>query len=133
MVVQERNEDSKINFLSIVLSFFAGVINGLFGGGAGMLIVPILEKVMKLKTKNAHATAVLIVLPLCIFSVIAYIITDKFDFENGVWVVVGVVLGGVLGAVLLKKLNAKIIRFIFAFLVIFAGFKLFFDSATQVF
>ncbi len=114
--------------LSSVLSFCAGVINGFFGGGAGMLIVPILEKVNKLETKKAHATAVFVVLPLCIFSVISYLIIDKFSFENGWWVTLGVVIGGVIGAFLLKKLNAKYIRFIFALLVLGSGVKLFIDS-----
>ena len=132
LILLDKNEQSKIGILSIILSFFAGVINGIFGGGAGMLIVPILEEIMHLKTKSAHATAVLIVLPLCLVSVIAYLITDKFDFTNGFWVLIGVVLGGIVGAFLLKKLDAKIIRFIFAFLVIFAGGKLFFDNLMKM-
>lgn len=133
LVSINKKNNEKVGILSLVLSFLAGVINGLFGGGAGMLIVPILEEIMKLKTKTSHATAVLIVLPLCVFSVIAYALTNKFDFTNGLWVVVGVVLGGIVGAVLLKKLDAKIIRFIFAFLVIFAGGKLLIDTLGDIF
>ena len=40
-----------------------GVANGLFGGGGGMIAVPLLQKT-GLSAKEAHATAILVILPI---------------------------------------------------------------------
>lgn len=101
-----------------------GFLNGFFGGGGGMVAVPVLQNVIGLDVKRSHATAIFIILPLCVTSAIAYYFTGSFDFSSGWFVCLGVVGGGVLGAILLKKLNSQIIGFIFAVLMIVAGCKL---------
>lgn len=121
-IIKKENRYNKP--LSLVLSFFAGVINGLFGGGAGMLIVVMLNKVFKLSEKQSHASAVFIVLPLCVVSIILYIFTGNFDINNGYFVILGAVLGGYLGAKLLQKLNVFAIKFLFAFAVLYCAIKL---------
>ena len=101
-----------------------GFLNGFFGGGGGMVAVPMLQNVLKFDVKKSHASAIFIILPLCITSAITYAIAGSFDFSNGWFVSLGVVGGGVLGAILLKKLNSKIIEIIFAVLMVVAGCKL---------
>ena len=101
-----------------------GFLNGFFGGGGGMVAVPMLQNVLKFDVKKSHATAIFIILPLCITSAITYAIAGSFDFSNGWIVSLGVVGGGVIGALILKKINSKIIEFIFAVLMIVAGCKL---------
>lgn len=103
-----------------------GFVNGFFGGGGGMIAVPVLERVLKNKTKTAHATAILIILPLCIVSAIIYIISGYFKLKIGLSAGAGVIAGGVLGAVLLSKLNNKVIRIIFAVIMTAVGFKMVF-------
>ena len=82
------------------------------------------QKVFGLNVKQSHASAVFIILPLCILSVIFYIFTGSFNFNNAYFVVLGVTLGGIIGAPLLAKLNVKIVRLLFACIVIFCAFKL---------
>ena len=41
-----------------------GFINGFFGGGGGMVCVPVLTGALKLSQKQAHATAIFFILPL---------------------------------------------------------------------
>lgn len=103
-----------------------GFVNGFFGGGGGMIAVPVLERVLKNKTKTAHATAILIILPLCIVSAIIYIISGYFRLKIGLSAGAGVIAGGVLGAVLLSKLNNKVIRIIFAVIMTAVGLKMVF-------
>lgn len=101
-----------------------GFLNGFFGGGGGMVAVPMLQNVLKFDVKKSHATAIFIILPLCLTSVITYYLAGSFDFSQGWYVCLGVVAGGILGAVLLKKLNSKIVEYIFSLLMIVAGVKL---------
>ena len=43
----------------------AGAANGFFGGGGGMVLVPLLTRLCGLEQRRAFATSVAIILPLC--------------------------------------------------------------------
>lgn len=101
-----------------------GFINGFFGGGGGMLCVPLLEKILKEPTKKAHATAILIILPISIASAIIYLINGYFSLTGVLAAGGGVVAGGIAGALLLKKLPSFVVGIIFALMMIGVGFKL---------
>ena len=111
-------------WLIYLLSTLVGLINGFFGGGGGMLCVPLIEKGLNVENKKAHATAIAVILPLSIVSSVVYILSNDLDLKNISLLTVGVLIGGILGAFLLKKLNNKIIRIIFAVVMLVAGIKM---------
>ena len=102
-----------------------GLANSLFGGGGGMLAVPLLTK-GGMQEKQAHATAILVILPISLFSFILYAIRGFFDTEVLLSTAIGVTFGGLLGAKLLGKLPTKAVNLVFAFLQLAAGISLFF-------
>ena len=113
--------------IAVILAGLAiGVVTGLFGAGGGMLTVPALTFIAKLDEKHSHATAIAIILPLCLISSIVYALGATF--ENGVVLptVLGVTIGGVIGALLLKKMSNGAISFLFYALMLFAGLKMIF-------
>lgn len=97
-----------------------GVANSVFGGGGGMIAVPMLSKT-GLDEKRAHATAILVILPVSILSFLLYAIKGIFDFSVLIPTAIGVTAGGFLGAKLLGKLPTKTVNFIFACLQFLAG------------
>ena len=108
---------------AIVVSAVAGCVNGLFGGGGGMLIVPILSG-YGLDAKKAHATAVAVILPLCLISAIIYVVKGCFELSLAISVGGGVVAGGILGALLLKKADNFWLSMLFYADMIGAGIKM---------
>ncbi len=112
------------NVVMITGGIGVGFINGFFGGGGGMLCVPLLNKVLGEETKPSHATAMLIILPISIASAVTYVASGFFDLKLTLMVGGGVIAGGIVGALLLKKLNSSVISIIFAILMIAAGIKL---------
>lgn len=102
-----------------------GAANSLFGGGGGMIAVPLLTKT-GLDEKTAHATAILIILPVSLFSFILYAIRGFYEPSVLVPTAIGVSVGGALGAKLLGKLPTKTVNLIFAGLQLLAGVFLFF-------
>lgn len=112
------------NIVMITGGIGVGFINGFFGGGGGMLCVPLLNKILGEETKSSHATAMLIILPISIASAITYVSSGFFDLKLTLIVGGGVIAGGIVGALLLKKLNSAAISIIFAVLMIAAGIKL---------
>ncbi|MDE7257287.1 MAG: sulfite exporter TauE/SafE family protein, partial [Clostridia bacterium] len=94
----------KINKKAVGGGLALGAINGLFGGGGGMIAVPILSDVLGYPRKQAHATAILIITPVCIVSAITYIVNGFTDLSIIIPAALGNVAGGLLGAQLLGKL-----------------------------
>ena len=117
---------NKKRIYEVLTGLIAGICNGLFGGGGGMIVVPMLEKLLDKKTKTAHATAILIILPMSILSALIYSANYSVRAGEVIPVCVGVTAGGVLGALLLKKMSSKILVVIFSVLMAGAGVKLLF-------
>lgn len=111
-------------FLGSVFSAAVGFVNGFFGGGGGMLLVPLLEKGMDLSVKSSHATAIAIILPMSVASAIAYVANGYFEWLPLVVVGAACVVGGVVGALLLKKLPSQLVGVIFALMMLGVGVKL---------
>lgn len=122
---------TKTNKLKIVYCIVGGIlvgfINGFFGGGGGMIVVPLLIFLLGLEEKEAHATAIFVILPLSIASSIIYITKNSLDYINLLTCGLGVVLGGLIGALLLNKMNNKVLRIIFSGVMIIAGIKMMFS------
>ena len=119
-------QDKKEVFVSILTGVSAGVANGLFGGGGGMLVVPMLSSLLNYQAKKAHATAILIILPLSIASGILYFIFGNFKVDVGIPVTIGAIVGGIIGALLLSKLSARWVVYIFCVIMAVAGGKMLF-------
>ena len=113
-------------FFQVLAGFFAGLANGLFGGGGGMIVVPSLRKFLGYKTNSAHATAIAIILPVSVLSGAFYTAFGHFEFEPVFFTAIGVTAGGIAGAFLLKKLKSKIVTVIFSVLMVLAGIKMLF-------
>ncbi len=112
----------------IIAGFLIGVVNGLFGAGGGMITVPCLTFICGLDEKRAHATAIAIILPLCLISTIVYGVSNTFDVGIIIPTVIGVTIGSIVGALLLKKMSNNSLSILFYALMLFAGFKMIFDT-----
>lgn len=117
-------ERKKKAILLAVCGLAVGAINGLFGAGGGMLAVPVLTFAAGLGEKKAHATAIAVILPLCLVSTVVYAVRGTFDYSVLPPTIAGVLIGGLTGAVALKKLSAPVLNFLFYGLMLFAGVKM---------
>ena len=73
----------------LLLAAFTGILGGMFGIGAGVLMVPILIGVFKLKKEFSRALSLAILIPP-----VSYGAFVKYNFENPVdWQLVGILFG----------------------------------------
>ena len=107
-------------------SIAIGIINGLLGGGGGMLCVPALIKLGKLSTKQAHATAIFAMLPISIVSSIVYSLSVKIDVNTLLLITVGSLFGAFIGTKLLKNFKSIVLDYIFVIVIFVAGFRMLF-------
>ncbi len=120
---QNNKQDTGL-FIKLITGAIIGFVNGFFGGGGGMLCVPLLCRVIGLEEKKAHATTLLIMLPLSLASLVVYIMGNSMLWIESLKIGVGFVLGGVIGALILKKISNAWLCAIFSLVIIFGGVKL---------
>ncbi len=118
----------KQNLLLLLFGIGIGFINGFMGGGGGILVVCVLLAVLNMEQKQAHATAIFIILPVSILSAIIYICNGSVDWLNTLYATIGVILGGVVGALLLNKIQGKAVKIVFAVILMLAGVRMFFGA-----
>ena len=121
-----KNDKKNLKLFAVLAGAIAGLVNGLFGGGGGMVIVPMLINFLNCPEKKAHATAILIILPLSIISGLLYLSFGALNFSVAIPTTIGVVIGGGLGALLLSKLSGRWVTIIFSVVMAIAGGKLLF-------
>lgn len=117
-------ERKKAWFYSL-LGAAAGFLNGLFGAGGGVAVVPLLERA-GVESKKAHATSIAIILPLSVFSALLYLrgVTPRWG-EALRYLPMGIV-GAVLGAWLLKRIDNRLLRRIFGCMILLSAVRLWF-------
>ena len=106
-----------------VTGALAGLINGLFGAGGGMILVPLLSRWAGLEYKRSLATSVAVILPLSAASACVYIFSHGLDVLSAAPYALGGLLGGIVGGRVFKNVPVKWIRRIFALFVIYGGVK----------
>lgn len=125
--LNEKSNDvnnKKEKMQCVLFGAVAGFVNGLFGGGGGMIVVPLLTFFLKMQSKKAHATAILIILPMSIVSGLLYASNKSLDLSLTIPTAIGVTFGGLIGALALNKLSNKWVSIIFSIVMAIAGLKM---------
>ena len=105
---------------------FAGAINGLLGTGGGVLLVLLLTKLFKTDAKDSFAQSLLMILPLSAVSAFVYCQKGGVSLAQMLPYLFPAVIGGILGAYLADKINARVLKIIFAILVVYSGVRMIF-------
>lgn len=110
-------------FAPALAGALAGIANGFFGGGGGMILVPLLVRRCGLTQRQAFATSVAVILPLCILSSIIYWFRGELDLMAALPYLAGGLIGGWVGGKVFKKVNMVWLRRGFALLILYGGVK----------
>ena len=101
----------------------AGIANGFFGGGGGMVLVPMLAGPCGLSQREAFANSVLIILPLCALSSVIYLFRGSLDVMTALPYLLGGLMGGFVGGKLFKGLNVDWLRRVFALFILYGAWS----------
>ncbi len=115
-------ENKKKGIWSAVIGVFAGILNGLFGAGGGVILVPCL-KLLGLKPQKSHATSVAVIFVLSIVSCVMYLKSGNIDWSLALKYIPVGLLGAVCGGLLLKKIKGVWLTRIFGVLIILSGIR----------
>ena len=102
----------------------AGFVNGFFGAGGGMVLVPLLIWLVGLPDKLAFSSAISIILPLCVVSLVIYGRHDMLTLSDALPYLLGGAGGGVLAGLWFQKVPAKWLHLALGALILLGGVRL---------
>ena len=101
----------------------AGLANGLFGGGGGMVFLPILSRFGGLEQRKLYATCVGVSFPVCAVSAGVCLWRGGVSWGTALPYLAGGLIGGALGGKLYGKVSTKRLKWLFAAFLFYAGVK----------
>ena len=102
----------------------AGLVNGLLGAGGGMLLVPLLIRWCGLEDKHAFATALSIMLPLSIVSLVVSALRAPLPLADALPYLAGGIVGGVAAGLLFQKVSANLLHKLLGAFILWGGVRL---------
>lgn len=110
--------------LCAAAGLLAGFINGLFGAGGGMVLVPLLIWLCPLEDKAAFSSAIAVILPICIVSIIVYACQGNLPLQQALPYLLGGAAGGVLAGLLFQKVPARLLHLLLGAVILAGGVRL---------
>ena len=112
----------------VFIGLVAGIVNGFFATGGGMILVPAFVYLLNLDSKKARGTSVVCILPMVMTSSIFYYKNNYIDWKISLLCAVGGIAGGYVGAKILKKLPEKVLKITFSMFLMYVSYNMIFLS-----
>jgi uncharacterized protein len=115
-------------FLVLIFgNFSAGITSSFFGIGGGIIFVPILVIIYKMKMINASPTAQFTLLISTITGLITHIILEHPEYSYGILLAIGSFFGAQIGSRSIHRINENILSKILSFSLIIIAIHLIID------
>lgn len=107
----EKTGDPKVNlWLAFPMGLGVGVLAGMLGVGGGFIMMPLMISVLKIPTRLAVGTSLLMIIPTTFTGGIGKILTGQFDLSLAGVVIVGSILGAQGGGRVNTRVSPRTIR-----------------------
>ena len=100
----------------------AGAVNGLFGAGGGMLLVPLLTSMTDLEEDAVFPASVSIILPICLVS-LTLGSTGPLPVSDALPYLLGAVGGGILAGITGNRIPVKWLHRFLGLLILWGGVR----------
>ena len=114
----------KKRYGAVISGAAAGIANGLFGAGGGMLLLPLLSRTTDLKPRECFACSVCIILPLSLVSAGVYLLRGGAFVTQALPYLLGGAAGGVIAGLLLKRLPTTLLHRALGIFILWGGLRL---------
>jgi uncharacterized membrane protein YfcA len=102
----------------------AGVVNGIFGNGGGVVVVFLFSSMAPLlfsDRREIFSNVTAAVLPIALTSALIYSSVSPPSASDAVAVGAASLAGGIVGAILLGKIDPRALKILFAVLMVISG------------
>lgn len=114
----------KTKYLGLILAgAAAGAVNGLFGAGGGMVLVPLLTLMTSIDPKALFPSSISIILPICLVSLTVAAFQGSLPWVTAFPYLIGSAIGGILAGLWGKKIPVKWLHRGLGILILWGGFR----------
>ena len=106
-----------------IAGLLAGAVNGLFGAGGGMVLVPLLAVLSGLEEDEIFPASVSIILPVCVVSLCFSLKQTPPDWVASLPYLIGSAAGGAAAGLWGKKLPVKWLHRLLGILILWGGIR----------
>ncbi|MGI9526856.1 MAG: sulfite exporter TauE/SafE family protein [Weeksellaceae bacterium] len=115
--------------LLVITGICAGFIGGLAGVGGGIVIVPFLMIFLGMTQHEAQGTSMgTLMLPVAAMAAYNYYDAGYINWKYVIFLAISFVVGGYLGSKLAISLDQKLLKRIFATILVVGAIKMYWDS-----
>lgn len=108
---------------SAIAGAAAGAVNGLFGAGGGMILVPLLTALTDIEEDEIFPSSISIILPICVVSLAFIGVGNGLPWKESFPYLIGSAAGGTLAGFFGKKIPTKWLHRALGLLIIWGGFR----------
>ena len=101
----------------------AGAVNGLFGAGGGMVLVPLLTLLTDIEEESVFPSSICIILPICLVSLGVTILTSGLNTDGVLPYLLGSALGGIAVGYFGKRISITWLHRILGILILWGGVR----------
>lgn len=106
-----------------IAGFSAGTLNGLFGAGGGMVLVPLMGALTDLDEQQLFPSSVAILFPICVVSLIFAQGWSDFSFMQALPYLAGSLIGGVGAGLWGKHIPTQWLHRVLGCLILWGGIR----------
>lgn len=101
----------------------AGAVNGLFGAGGGMVLVPLLCWLTDIEDSEIFPSSVSIILPICLVSLAVTAVNGTIAWEAALPYLFGSTAGGVLAGIFGQRIPTRWLHKTLGILILWGGVR----------
>ena len=101
----------------------AGIVNGIFGGAGGMVLIPALQLLTDIKEDALFSMSVSVMLPVCLLSLWLLSRTAVMPWANALPYLLGSIAGGILVGLLGQRIPTLWLHRFFGILILWGGIR----------
>lgn len=110
-------------FGSGLAGLIAGSVNGLFGAGGGMVLVPLLTGLTKLDDEEVFPSSVSIILPICLVSLSFSLYRTPLDWTTVLPYLTGSTAGGIAAGLWGRRIPTLWLHRLLGILILWGGIR----------
>lgn len=114
---------NKPKYGGVLAGLAAGAVNGLFGAGGGMVLVPLLGLLTDRPQARIFASSLAIILPICLVSLTVTALTGTIAWEASLPYLAGSALGGLAAGLWGDRIPAKWLHRGLGLLIVWGGVR----------
>lgn len=107
----------------MLAGFGAGAVNGLFGAGGGMVLVPLLGLLTDISDEDIFPTSISIILPICLVSLGVTAFSAPIPWRQSLPYLLGSAAGGVMAGTFGRKIPAIWLHRILGIMILWGGIR----------